>query len=171
MGCNYPSSALSSLQTEMKTELNANRSNLLSKNRLSCQSSSFNQSDSQLNLKLSQNISNIKKFSNKNKFISMSPSRQLDSNSKKCIPRLSLQKFNELFDDSTVECYNKKEKNYLCSSFMKTMGGIYKKNTEQSLNSTYEQSNEQTVENTIKSEYYKGYIKRNKKGKHKKLVC
>ena len=171
MGCDYPSSALSSLQTDMKTELHASHSNLLSKNRLSYESSTFNQSDLQLNLKLSQNILNIKKFSNKRKFMSVNTSLQLNSNSKKCIPRLSLQKFNELFDDSTIECYNKKEKNYLCSSFMKTMGGIYKKSTELSLNSTCEQSNEQTMENTINSENYKGYIKRNKKGKHKKFIC
>ena len=160
MGCNYPSSALSSFQTELKTELSTNRNDLISKNRLLYQTSTFNQRTKQLNFNLSQNVPKIEAYSNYTKSSSMDdPERSFMSNSKKCIPRLSLQKFNELFDDSTIECYNKKEKDYLSFSFKKAITNIYNKNKEESLNSTYEQ----TAEKIIESEYYNGGVKSKKK--------
>ena len=167
MGCNYPSSALSSFQAELKTELNTNRNDLISKNRLLCQASTFNQRTKQLNLNLNQNVPKIEAYSNYTKSSSMdNPERSFMSNSKKCIPRLSLQKFNELFDDRRIECYNRKEKYYLRFSFKNGLNNIYKNNKEQSLNSTYEQ----TADNTIESEYYAGGVKSKKKEKNKKLV-
>ena len=166
MGCIYPSSTLSSFQSELKAELNTSRSDLLSKNRLSHQTATFNQRTNQLNLNFSENIQNIKAYSNYTKSSSMDPGRYFMSNSKKFIPRLSLEKFNELFDDSTIECYNKKENDYLHFSFKKAITNIYKKNKEESLNSTYER----TAENTFESEYYNGGVKSKKKEKNKKLV-
>ncbi len=159
MGCIYPSSTLSSFQTELRIELNTSRIDLMSKNRLFNQATTSNQRAKQINLKFSQNIPNIKTSSNYTKSPSSDPERHFMSTSKKCIPRLSLQKFNELFDDSTIECYNKKEKDYLSFSFKKAITNIYKKNKEESLNSTYEQ----TAEKIIESEYYNGGVKSKKK--------
>ena len=159
MGCIYPSSTLTSFQAELKAELNTSRSDLLSKNRLSQQTTTFNQRTNQLNLNFSENIPNIKAYSDYAKSSTMDPGRHFMYNSKNFIPRLSLEKFNELFDDSTIECYNKKGKDYLHLSFKKAITNFYKKNKEKSLNSTYER----TAENTFESEYYNGGVKSKKK--------
>ncbi len=157
MGCNYPSSALSSYQTELKTEIKTNRKDLLSKNRSSLQSTTFSNGKSKINLDSSQNLRNFKTCSYYNKPSAIDARRNDLNSSKNFIPRLSLQKFNELFDDSTIEGYNKKQKEFNLFSFRKSY--FYNKNNvEQSLNSTYEQ----TAENTFESEFLKGDMKINK---------
>ena len=60
MGCNYPSSALSSYQTELKTEIKTNRKDLLPKNRSSLQSTTFSNGKRRINLDSSQNLRNFK---------------------------------------------------------------------------------------------------------------
>ena len=157
MGCNYPSSALSSYQTELKTEIKTNRKDLLPKNRSSLQSTTFSNGKRKINLDSSQNLRNFKTCSYYNKSSAIDARKNDLNSSKNFIPRLSLQKFNELFDDSTIEGYNKKQKEFNLFSFRKSY--LYNKNNvEQSLNSTYEQ----TAENTIESEYFKNDMKINK---------
>ena len=160
MGCNYyyPSSSLSLLEDELKTELYTKYSDFISE-RLSREETTFIQMEKPLNIKkINRYCLNIKTFSDYTN-LPKDPTTIYYSYSKRCIPHLSLQKLNELFDDNTVECYQKKKKKNLLFTYVKTLNRHPINKDKQTLNSTYEQ----TAEYTTESEYYisKGKNKNN----------
>ena len=154
MGCFYSSSTFSLLQTELLTEINTSRNDLLNKKRISSQSTVSSQKTKQSNLYSSPKMKSKDKYSNYNKSLSLDVKiNNTIENRNKGIPRLSIQKINELFDDSNIKCnLIKSEKDYYqCCFLNETINNTNCNinNKEQNLNSTYEQ----TLKTTINSEY------------------
>ena len=144
MGCKYPSDTLSSYQNELITELNSNRKFLLSKNHnyLNKTTSILKRKD--VNLYSTQNGRNFITQSTNENLSELNASKNLELNKSNIfIQRLSLQKLNELFDDSDIESYNKPI-NLKKFTFMDQRLSISNKNnnTKQSLNSTLENTME-----------------------------
>ena len=172
MGCNYPTTALSLHEKELKTEINTTRNFLLSKNKKLYNSNSFQTPRNSLNLYSTQNIKhfetnlNLKQLSNSDTL----EKQKILNSSQNFVPRLSVQKFNELFDNSSIECYNTKPNNIKSYTFMeKSYNSKLNNNFELSLNTTFEH----TTENTIISKYKKKNNIRNNKNKNKEklLYC
>ena len=166
MGCIYQSSTLSLSENEILSELNTNRRFLLSKANKNSDSNTLNNRKEKLKLYSTQNVRNFKTNSNFKKSSTLNTlikSSNLDYQN--FVPRLSLQKFNELFDDSNIEEYGMKTKNSKRYSFMEKNTNSSKKmnNIEASLNTTLEQ----TLENVKENDYYKMENNKNNKKKRK----
>ena len=156
MGCIYPYDTLAIFQNEIKTELITNRKELLSELNGPLNSVIINKNRNNLNLYSSQIIhinSNIKKY--------FTIDSSIRNNINSLVPRLSVQKMNELFDDKDIECYKDKPKNLkqIYSSKNKNNDILKLNSIEKSLNSTLENSTEKTKK--IISNISK--IKKNKK--------
>ena len=170
MGCNCPSTEFSSNEKELKSELNTTRNFLLSKNKILCNSNSFQTPRNSLNLYSTQNIRhfesnlNVKQLSNSE----ILEKQKILNSSQNLVPRLSVQKFNELFDNSSIECYNAKPSNIKNLTYIeKIYNSKINNNIEPSLNTTFEY----TTVNTIVSKYKKkNNIKNNKKKNKEKLL-
>ena len=99
MGCIYPYDALTTFQSELKTELIINRKEILSMYNEPLNSVILTENSNDVNLYSSQ--------------INSNSNFPFDSNIRNSlVPRLSLQKMNELFDDKDIECYKNKPKNF-----------------------------------------------------------
>ena len=166
MGCIYPSSSLSSYQKELKSELITNRKILLSKSKKSFDSDTFQAIKENLNLNSTQNVRNFKTNPSIKKSSTTKDILLKQNNSKNFIPRLSLQKINELFDNSNIESYYAKPKNLKNSLYKEENNSKINNKFEISLNTTFEH----TLENSLVNEYNKrNTIKSNKK-KYKKTI-
>ena len=156
MGCIYPYDALSTFQNELKTELDTNRKELLSKFNESLNSVILNENKNGMNLYSSQIIqinSNIKK--------NFAIDSSLSNNLNNFVPRLSLQKMNELFDDKDIDFYKDNPKNLKQLSCSKNNNNNLSiiNSIEKSLNSTLEN----TTEKAKKNKSNISQIKNNKK--------
>ena len=112
MGCDYPSSVLSSYQNELHSEIVTTRNYLLSKSKYSNKLNGLFQKRKILNLKSTQNIGkidenlNIKNHLKKSFTLNNIIKRNELYYSEKIILRLPVEKFNKLFDDNINEYYN-----------------------------------------------------------------
>ena len=171
MGCNCPSTELSSNEKELKSELNTTRNYLLSKNKILYNSNSFQTPRNSLNLYSTQNIKHFESNLNKKQLSNSEilEKQKILNSSQNLVPRLSVQKFNELFDNSSIECYKAKPNNIKNLTYMeKIYNSKINNNIEPSLNTTFEY----TTDNTIVSKYKKkSNIKNNKKKNKEKLLC
>ena len=164
MGCIYPSTSLSSYQKELKSELITNRKILLSKSKKSFDSVTFQAIKENLNLNSTQNVRNFKTNSNIKKSSTTKDILLKQNNSKNFIPRLSLQKINELFDNSNIESYYAKPKNLKNSLYKEENNSKINNKFEISLNTTFEH----TLENSLVNEYNKSNSITSNKKKYKK---
>ena len=178
MGCNYPSSVSIVRNIESESELKLlNRKNKVSKKILK-----LNNSRNRIKEKQAQSIqpishfeanSNLKNF--KNAFKKSSGLGNVQKNddlscSNKILKRLSLKKFNELFDENTIDYYRynttKRASNQV--SYASRYNNFYNKNNlSLSLNSTVEH----TLENKVKSIKHISPIKNVKKKIREKILC
>ena len=112
MGCDYPSSVLSSYQNELHSEIVTTRNYLLSKSKYSNKLNGLYQKRKILNLKSTQNIGkidenlNIKNHLKKSFTLNNIMNKNELYYSEKIILRLPVEKFNKLFDDNINEYYN-----------------------------------------------------------------
>ena len=159
MGCNYSSSASLVHNSESESELKlSNKKNKISKGR----SLKLNNSRNRVKAKQTQPIqqmhhfetnSNLKNFKNAFKKSSTFETVQKNADlsySNKILKRLSLKKFNELFDESTFEYYinNTTKRTLKHVSYVSRYNHFYnKKSISLSLNSTVEHTLENRVEN------------------------
>ena len=160
MGCKYPSDTLTLYKNELITELNSNRKFLLSKNHNFLNKNTSIPKRNDANLYSTQKGRNFTTQSTNENLSKLNASKNIESNKSNIfIQRLSLQKLNELFDDSDIESYNKpiNLKNF---NFMDQRLSISNKNnnTKQSLYST--------LENTLE---IKNKRKKNKKINKRKI--
>ena len=131
MGCIYPYDALTTFQSELKTELIINRKEILSMYNEPLNSVILTENSNDVNLYSSQ--------------INSNSNFPFDSNIRNSlVPRLSLQKMNELFDDKDIECYKNKPKN------LKTFSCSKNTNNDLSKINSIEKSLNSTLENTTK---------------------
>ena len=131
MGCIYPYDSLTTFQSELKTELIINRKEILSMYNEPLNSVILTENSNDVNLYSSQ--------------INSNSNFPFDSNIRNSlVPRLSLQKMNELFDDKDIECYKNKPKN------LKTFSCSKNTNNDLSKINSIEKSLNSTLENTTK---------------------
>ena len=169
MGCIYYSEASSAFKNELKTELNIKRKNSFLNNNQSFISATLNQKKNCTNIYILPN--DIRKFKTDSKYQKSMKYELIEKNkeiddSKIFIPKLSLKKINELFDDNDIENYCSKSKNIKLFSYIGNNNSSKKINIEKSLNSI-NSTFEKTAENSIEREYYKNNIKKSKKKKMK----
>ena len=168
MGCDYPSSVLSSYQNELHSEIVTTRNYLLSKSKYSNKLNGLYQKRKILNLKSTQNIGkidenlNIKNHLKKSFTLNNIIKRNELYYSEKIILRLPVEKFNKLFDDNINEYYNntynkKKIKKF---SFNKNELYLSKRNN---FISSLDSINLNSTKSTIESESCKNNSIRNSK--------
>lgn len=168
MGCDYPSSVLSSYQNELHSEIVTTRNYLLSKSKYSNKLNGLYQKRKILNLKSTQNIGkidenlNIKNHLKKSFTLNNIMKRNELYYSEKIILRLPVEKFNKLFDDNINEYYNntynkKKIKKF---SFNKNELYLSKRNN---FISSLDSINLNSAKSTIESESCKNNSIRNSK--------
>lgn len=168
MGCDYPSSVLSSYQNELHSEIVTTRNYLLSKSKYSNKLNGLIQKRKILNLKSTQNIGkidenlNIKNHLKKSFTLNNIMKRNELYYSEKIILRLPVEKFNKLFDDNINEYYNntynkKKIKKF---SFNKNELYLSKRNN---FISSLDSINLNSAKSTIESESCKNNSIRNSK--------
>ena len=160
MGCIYPYDTLATFQNEIKTELITNRKELLSKFNEPLNSVILNENKDCSNLYSSQIIhinSNIKKY--------FEIDSSIKNNMNSFVPRLSIQKMNELFDDKDIECYWYRDKPKDLKQFSRSKNknnNILKINSiEKSLNSTLENTLEKPKKNISNISQLKRIKKKN----------
>jgi len=178
MGCNYPSSVSILQNSESESELKLfNRKNKVSKRILKLNNSrnraKENQSQPIQPICHFESNSNLKDF--KNAFKKSSGLENIQKNddlccSNKILKRLSLKKFNELFDENTIDYYRynttKRTSNQV--SYTSKYNNFYNKNNlSLSLNSTVEH----TLENKVKCIKHISPIKNVKKKIREKILC
>ena len=155
MGCLYPSDILDSKRNELIIERKSNNKFLLSKNQNSFNSNNAILKRKKLNLYSTQKIRDFKKQTfNENSLELNDDINSKLNNTKYFISRLSLQKFNELFDDSDIDFYTK-------PIIIKNHAFNYKNINNWNINYS-RQSLNSTLENTIE--------KRNKRKNIRKCV-
>ena len=166
MGCFYSYIELSEYKNELYTDINRSNKYFFQKHH---QSIKMNEVKEKINSFSTQAVRDFKtnsNFKNSSTLDSNSKSNEFN-NSESFVPRLSLQKMNELFDDSDITFYQNSKENLISFSFIgNNLSNLRKKNNyEISLNSTLES----TRKNTIESGNYKDY-KRNKNVLRKKII-
>jgi len=137
MGCIYPhDEALATFQNELKTELTTNHKIVLSQ---------FNEPLNSVILNKNRNYSYSSQIIHINSNIKnyFEIDSIIKNNMNNFVPRLSVQKMNELFDDKDIELYRDKPKNLKHISFSN-----YKRNKIPKINSIGKSLNS-TLENTI----------------------
>ena len=155
MGCLYTSDILDSKRNELIIERKSNNKFLLSKNQNSFNSNNAILKRKKLNLYSTQKIRDFKKQTfNENSLELNDDINSKLNNTKYFISRLSLQKFNELFDDSGIDFYTK-------PIIIKNHAFNYQNINNSNINYS-RQSLNSTLENTIE--------KRNKRKNIRKCV-
>ena len=158
MGCIYSSEALLVHNYELKSELLLNSKDNVSKETFLKLNNSRKKLFSMFERKQTQPMphfqtnSNLNKFKIKLKKASTFQEEKKDFDicySKRILKRLSLEKFNELFDESNIECFANatEEKNVKHISYVSRFNNWNKNNLSLSLNSTIEHTLENKVEN------------------------
>ena len=155
MGCYCLTTSTSIYEDELFTELLTKHQDLLSENIKLIKSCRSNMDKSLFSLKSKQNSKILEiKENSKNNYKSYSLNKIIKNNEfftpNKIVIRLSVEKFNELFDDSNIESYNNSKtlKNFSFGVNSKIFNFSSKNNKSTSLNSTFEQ----TFHNTIKKD-------------------
>lgn len=111
MGCECPSSTFSSDNFEVDSEIVIDSGSKNLKKIKNLQEDTLRPKWKKLNLDFTQDISRVETNTNLENYNLESSAlhksmNNPDLNSNKIIIRLSMEKFNELFDDRTIECYN-----------------------------------------------------------------
>ena len=109
MGCECQSSSFSSDNYEINSEIVIDHRAKNFKNIKNLQEDTFKPKRKKLNLDFTQDISRLETNTNLDNLESSTIHKSMNNpnySSNKVIIKLSLEKFNELFDDSTIECYN-----------------------------------------------------------------
>ena len=142
MGCECPASTFSSGNYELNSELVIDRNTKYLKNKKIAQENTLRPKRKKLNLDFTQDISRLETNTNLESYNLESSTLHKSMNnfnSNKFIIRLSLEKFNELFDDSTIECYNSR----------KYSGNLKRFSFNQKNKKVFSKKNSRTKENTI----------------------
>ncbi len=144
MGCECPSSNFSSDNYEVNSEIVIDRRSKNFKKVKNYQEDTLRPKRKKLNLDFTQDISRVETNTNLENYNLESSSlhksmNNPDFNSNKVIIRLSLEKFNELFDDSTIECYNTRK----YSGNLKRLS--FNRNNTKIFNKKYYRTNENTI--------------------------
>ena len=142
MGCECPSSSFSSGCYEVNSEIVIDRRTKNFKNIKNLQEDNLRPKRKKLNLDFTQDISRVETNINLDNLESSTLHKSMNnpnSSSNKVIIRLSLEKFNELFDDSTIECYNTRK----YSGNLKRLS--FYRNNKKTFNKKYNRTNENTI--------------------------
>lgn len=144
MGCECPSSTFPSGNYEVNSEIVIDCRTKKLNNIKNLQENTLRSKRKKLNLDFTQDISRVETNTNLENY-NLEASTLCKSmnncnfNSNKVIIRLSLEKFNELFDDSTIECYN--DRKY--SGNLKRLS--FNRNNLKVFNKKYNRTNENTI--------------------------
>lgn len=144
MGCECPSSTFSSGNYEINSEIVIDRGSKNLKKIKNLQEDTLRPKWKKLNLDFTQDISRVETNTNLENYNLESSAlyksmNNPDFNSNKVIIRLLLEKFNELFDDSTIECYNNRKYSGNLKRFS------FNRNNKKIFNKKYNRTNENTI--------------------------
>ena len=142
MGCECPSSSFYSGSYEVNSEIIIDHRPKNFKNIKNLQEDTLRPKRKKLNLDFKQDISRLETNTNLDNLESSTLHKSMnnpDCSSNKVLIRLSLEKFNELFDDSTIECYNTRK----YSENLKRLS-FYKKN-QKIINKKFNRTKENTI--------------------------
>ena len=142
MGCECPSSSFSSGSYEVNSEIVIDHKVKNFKNIKNLQEDTLRPKRKKLNLDCTQDISRVETNTNLDNLESSTLHKSMNnpsSSSNKVIIRLSLTKFNELFDDSTIECYNTRK----YSGNLKRLS--FNRKNKEIFNKKFNRTNENTI--------------------------
>ena len=144
MGCECPSSTFSSADYEVNSEIVIDHRTKKLKNIKNLQEDTLRPKRKKLNLDCTQDISRVETNTNLEKYSLESSILHKSMNnpnfsSNKIIIKLSLEKFNELFDDSNIECYNTRK----YSGNLKRLS--FNRNNKKIFNKKFNRANENTI--------------------------